>query len=369
MQQTKQHVVVVGGGLVGTAVARALAAAGARVTVIERGVPGAEASWAAGGILSPQAECDVDGPMLRLCRRGLDDMRRLARELAQEPGDLDIGWRDGGTLDVATTAAEAATLQQRVAWQAATGLQAAWLDGDAVRARVPVGPEVLGGALFAAEASVEPRLLFAALRASAARAGVAFVAGRRVVGVSERAVDLDEGGDVSRVVGDAVVVCAGAWTPQVAGAGVAPAAVFPVRGVMVEVDGGDVGRSFDAVVYGHGGYAVPRKDGRVVVGSTMERVGFDKSITAAALSSVLQRTVALVPGLSQRPVIAQWAGLRPGTVDGLPLLGRSSSGVWIASGHFRNGVLLAAASGALVRDALLFDAPLDEAFSPRRFAG
>jgi glycine oxidase len=374
-----KHVVVVGGGLVGTSVARALARAGAKVTVIERGVPGAEASWAAGGILSPQAECDVDGPMLRLCLRGLSDMRTLERELAVEQGgggDAGIGWRAAGTLDVATTAEQVATLQARVAWQQRLGLSAVWLDGDAVRARAPLGADVIGGACFADEASLEPRRLFERLRASALRAGVSFLSGRRVRHVEERAVELDRdlegaldaGREGERVVGDAVVVCAGAWTPQIAGVGVDDGAVFPVRGVMVEVEGGDVGRGFDAVVYGHGGYAVPRIDGRIVIGSTMDRVGFDKTITAGALSAVLQRAVTLLPGLVDRPVRSQWAGLRPATSDGLPLLGRSKTGGWIASGHFRNGVLLAAASGALLRDALLRDVAIDAAFAPGRAA-
>lgn len=371
------RVVVVGGGLVGTSVARALARAGAKVTVVERGVPGAEASWAAGGILSPQAECDVDGPMLRLCRRGLVDMRVLERELAVERGDgvdAGIGWRAAGTLDVATTAAQVATLQARVAWQRALGLSAEWLDGDAVRARAPLGGDVVGGAFFVDEASLEPRRLFERLRASALRAGVSFSSGRRVRHVEAHAVELDRdfegaldaGREGERIEGDAVVVCAGAWTPQIAGAGVDVDAVFPVRGVIVEVDGGDVGRGFDVVVYGHGGYAVPRIDGRVLIGSTMDRVGFDKTITAGALSTVLHRAVTLLPGLVDRPVVSQWAGLRPATPDGLPLLGRSTTGVWIASGHFRNGVLLAAASGALLRDALLHDVAIDPAFAPDR---
>jgi glycine oxidase len=372
-----RHVVVVGGGLVGISVARALARAGVAVTVVERGVPGAEASWAAGGILSPQAECDIDGPMLRLCLRGLDDMRALEAELRSEQGqgsDAGIGWRAAGTLDVASTEAEAQQLAARVAWQRAAGLQAQWVDGATARARAPVGGDVVGGAWFAGEVSLEPRRLFEQLRASAERAGVRFLGGRRVRNVQASVVELDRdvdgaldaGRQEERLEGDAVVVCAGAWTPQVEGAGVGAAAVFPVRGVIVEIDGGAVGQSFAAVVYGHGGYAVPRIDGRVLIGSTMERVGFDKTITAGALSSVLQRAVTLLPGLASRPVRSQWAGLRPGTGDGLPLLGRSPTGVWIASGHFRNGVLLAAASGAVLRDALLRGVAIDPAFAPAR---
>ena len=368
--QGSPHIVVVGAGLVGTAVARALGRAGARVTVVERGVPGAEASWAAGGILSPQAECDHDGPMLQLCRRGLRDVRAVVAALRDEVGvdHVALGFREGGTFDVAVTPAEVTSLRARVAWQTQAGLPAQWLDGDELRRRAPVGDDVLGGAFFPDEAAVEPRALCEALRTSAVAAGVAFVTGRRVDVVdAEGVLAVDDAGSSVRLGGDAVVVCAGAWTPRVPGAGVADDAVFPVRGVMVEIDGGDVGRAASAVVYGHGGYAVPRRDGRVLVGSTMERAGFDKTITTGALAAVLGRATRILPGLVDRPVRAHWAGLRPGTADGLPLLGRSSTGVWIASGHFRNGVLLAAASGELLRDALLHGAAPDTAFSPRRF--
>ena len=219
-----RHVVVVGGGLVGISVARALARAGVAVTVVERGVPGAEASWAAGGILSPQAECDIDGPMLRLCLRGLDDMRALEAELRSEQGqgsDAGIGWRAAGTLDVASTEAEAQQLAARVAWQRAAGLQAQWVDGATARARAPVGGDVVGGAWFAGEVSLEPRRLFEQLRASAERAGVRFLGGRRVRNVQASVVELDRdvdgaldaGRQEERLEGDAVVVCAGAWTP------------------------------------------------------------------------------------------------------------------------------------------------------------
>jgi glycine oxidase len=350
----KQHVVVVGGGLVGTAVARALVRTGAAVTVVERGVPGAEASWAAGGILSPQAECDADGPMLRLCLAGLEATLSLCAELG------DVGLRKSGTLDVAVSDDEARALRSRVAWQRALGLNAAWLSPAEARATAPVG-DVVGAAFFADEACLEPRKLFEQLRASAASSGVQFLTGRRVVSVDDDRVVLDEGA----VEADAVVVAAGAWTPQVKGCGVKDGAVFPVRGQMVEL--GDVAAAAAVpTVYGCGGYAVFRGDGRVVVGSTMEPVGFKKQVTAGGLHKVLSTATQLLPSTTTAPVTSTWAGLRPATADGLPLLGRSTTGVWIASGHFRNGVLLAAVSAARIAAAIVDGASIDAAFAPSR---
>ncbi len=358
------RVIVVGAGLVGTAVARALAIGGADVAVIERGVPGAEASWAAGGILSPQAECDHDGPMLRLCLQGLAASERLIVELGAHGHDL--GVVRGGTLDVAVDDVEAAALLARVQWQTAAGLSAQWLRSADVNALNPAVGDVVGAAYFATESALEPRLLFAALRTDAVRAGVSVLGKRRVVAVRANAVDVvDDVGTVEVVAGDAVVVCAGAWTPQVVGADVPVSAVVPVRGQMIEVQG--VAGAFDVVVYGRGGYVVPRVDGRVVAGSTMEHVGYEKAVTVGGLQRLCGMVGDLVPALRSAPVLSTWAGLRPGTADGLPLLGQQPSGVWVASGHFRNGVLLAAVSGELMAAALLQQTALPAAFSPARF--
>jgi glycine oxidase len=362
-------VAIVGGGLVGTSVARALRLrlSGPRdeVVVVERGVPGAEASWAAGGILSPQAECDVDGPMLRLCLDGLRATRDLCASLGAPAA---TGLRNTGTLDVAATDDDAHELQQRVSWQREIGLDAVWLSANEVRARCGdgdidlVGAELKGGAFFGSEASLEPRKLFDALRASAAALGVKSITGLRVASVDSKSVRFEDSD--AHVDADAVIVCAGAWTPQVKGAGVDKNAVFPVRGQMVELL--TELPTPAPVVYGCGGYLVARGDGRVVVGSTMEQAGYVKALTAGGLLKVLKTATSLMPALAEAPVSSTWAGLRPATRDGLPLLGRSSTGVWIASGHFRNGVLLAAVSGERIAAAVVDGASIDDAFNPSR---
>ena len=357
------RIIVVGAGLVGTAVARALAIAGADVVVIERGVPGAEASWAAGGILSPQVECDHDGPLLRLCLQGLKATERLVVELGAHGHDL--GVVRGGTLDVAVDDDEAEALAHRVRWQTAAGLTANLLTSADVKALSPALGDVVAAAHFPTESALEPRLLFAALRADAVRAGVTVLSDRRVVRVEARAVHVVDAGAEAVIEGDAVIVCAGAWTPQVAGADVPAHAVVPVRGQMIEVQGEP--SAFDVVVYGRGGYVVPRVDGRVVAGSTMEHVGYAKAVTVSGLQRLCAMVGGLVPALTTAPVVSTWAGLRPGTADGLPLLGRQASGVWVASGHFRNGVLLAAVSGEVMARAVLSGGEIDAAFAPSRF--
>jgi glycine oxidase len=346
------RVVVVGAGLVGTAIARSLARRGAEVVVVEKGVPGAEASWAAGGILSPLAECDDDGPLLRLCLAGLSTTRALVAELAD--AGHDAGLIDGGTLDVAFDDDDEARLRARLRWQAQADFGEAscgrWLDVDDVRELVPAIGAVRGAAWFSGEASLDPRRLFAGLRATAQATGVTFVQ-RRVLAVEPRAVVVDHAGLSERHEADAVVVAAGAWTSQVKGADVGADIVYPVRGQMLEVQG--PAGAFRSVVFSRKGYVVPRHDGRIIAGSTMERVGFEKALTPHGLARIGGLFSSLLPTLGDAPVVGSWAGLRPGTIDGLPLLGRHPSGVWIASGHYRNGVLLAAQTAALLTRAIL----------------
>jgi glycine oxidase len=361
------RVVIVGAGLVGTAIARVLARRGVDVVVVEKGVPGAEASWAAGGILSPLAECDDDGPMLRLCLDGLATTRTVAGEL--RAAGHDVEWIDGGTLDVALDEAAEARLKARLQWQAKAGFEGEtggrWLDADAVRAQASIVGEVRGGAWFPGEASLDPRRLFLGLRATAEAAGATFLQ-RQVVGVARQRVVVDHDGVTDFIDGDAVIVAAGAWTPQVQGADVAADVVFPVRGQMLELQG--PAGAFAPVIFSSKGYVVPRKDGRVLAGSTMEQAGFEKALTPAGLARLGAMVQALTPSLQHAPVLSTWAGLRPGTKDGLPLLGQQNNGVWIASGHFRNGVLLATQTAALLERALLDDdAGALQPFSPTRF--
>lgn len=381
MAAEKESVIVVGAGLVGLAAGIELHRRGHPVELLERAVPGAEASTAAAGILGPQLEHEVDGPTLDLGLAAARATRALVEELQARTG-IDVDWCASPAVKLAFDDAELAALAGRVTWQRARGLRAELVDGDEARRRDPaLGPEAVGAAFFPDDQGLDPRRYAEALQAWArSLAGLQIgsgvpVAGLLLEGGRCRGVRLANGRERRA---DHVVVCGGAWSLRVPGVaealGVGEDVVRPVRGQIVQLSGapGVVTR----VVYGPGGYVVPRRDGRVVCGSTMEDVGFDKTVTAAGVVSILERARRAVPALGEFALSSTWAGLRPATRDGLPLLGETTvPGLWLSTGHFRNGVLLAAVS-AEVLGALIDGEPaagdgrrVDVArFSPKRLA-
>jgi glycine oxidase len=332
---------------VGCAVALRLVKAGARCTVVERSVPGAEASSAAAGILAPQAEAEGPGPFLSLCLRSRSLYPDFVEEVEALSG-MRVGFRPSGVLHLAFTDASAARLRARILAQRVEGLSAEFLDGNAVlRLEPAVNPAVQGAALFPDDASVDNRLLMRALSMAAARVGVRFVTGhvRALLETAGRASGVDVDGE--RLAADAVVVAAGAWTGLVPGSGLSPRQVRPARGQMVML------RSrlplLERVVFSDQGYLVPRADGHLLAGSTVEFQGFAKEVTAAGLRAILSLALEMVPGLADVPVVETWAGLRPFTEDRLPVLGEGPlPGLFLPSGHFRNGILLAPATAEVL---------------------
>ena len=335
-------VVIIGGGVMGCAVALRLAARGLAVTVIERGIPGAEASSAAAGILGPQMEADAPGPLLDLGLRSRALYPALAAELRDATG-IDIGYVKSGVLAVALDGAGAAELTARRAWQTARGLRVEPLGAEALHALEPsLGPDVRAALRLPDDAQVNARELARALSQAAAVAGARFLAGRyvrRVVvkGGVAQGVELD--GEV--LAAGAVVVAAGSWSGLVEGAGVPATVVRPARGQLVSIETRPP--LFRHVIAVHGrGYLVPRRDGTVLAGSTVEMAGFRKEVTVGGLAQILGLARALVPALSDAPVTGSWSNFRPYTEDHLPVLGQTSvRGLVLATGHFRNGILLA----------------------------
>jgi glycine oxidase len=344
-------VVVVGGGVVGCAIALRLAKAGAHCTVVERSVPGAEASSAAAGILAPLAEAEAPGPFLSLCLRS----RALYPSFVEEVEGLSgvrVGFRASGVLHLAFSDASVERLRTRVQWLSAQGLAAELLGPSAALSLEPaINPAASGAALFADDASVDNRLLMRALSMAAARSGARFVAGhvRAVLERDGHAAGVDVDGE--RLESQAVVIAAGAWTGLVPGSGLSPRQVRPARGQMVML------RArlplLERVVFSDEGYLVPRADGHLLAGSTVEFEGFAKEVTAAGLKHILGAALQMAPGIAQLPVVETWAGLRPFTEDRLPVLGPGPlPGLFLASGHFRNGILLAPVTAELLTQAL-----------------
>lgn len=360
-------IVVVGAGVQGCAVALRLAQAGRRVVVLERAVPGAEASSAAGGILSPGVEAVEPGPFYHLCRASLARYETFVREVERLSG-MWVALRSGGTLEVALDDEHARLLAARAERLEKQRLPVSVLDDVELRKLEPaLSPDARGALFFSDEGSLDPRLLGRALLIAAQRAGATFVTGQvhRIVTEGGRAAGVDH--DTGRISAGAVVLAAGSWSLQVEGHGLPPGAVRPVRGQIAAVDTRPP--LLSRVVFSSRGYVVPRPDGRILCGSTMEEVGFEKAVTAGGLHHVLDLAIEIAPAIANAPVVETWSNFRPASPDGAPILGAGGvPGLFYATGHTRNGILLTPITADAVSAAILGNPPpVDLApFSPAR---
>jgi glycine oxidase len=364
-------VAVIGGGIMGCATALRLAQRGLRVTVIERGIPGAEASSAAAGILGPQMEAEGTGPLLELGLRSRALYPALAAELRDATG-IDVGYARSGVLAVALDDDGEAELAARRTWQTARGLRVETLPAAILRTVEPaLGPAVRGALRLPDDGQVNARELARAFSQAAASAGARFLQGRyvrRVVVEGGAATGVELDGEV--LAAGVVVVAAGSWSGLVEGAGISATVVRPARGQLVSIETRPP--VFRHVVSAHGrGYLVPRRDGTVLAGSTVEMAGFRKEVTVGGLAQILTLARTLVPALADAPVTATWSNFRPYTEDHLPVLGATAvRGLVLATGHFRNGILLAPVTAQAIAELIATGASsVDLApFSVARFA-
>lgn len=336
----------------GCATALELSRRGVRdVVVLERAVPGAEASSAAAGMLAAQIEAKEDAERA-LFVRARSGYATWAAELREASG-VDIGHRACGALEIALTPDEAATLRTRAEADRARGLRAELLDPSAARAiERELAPEITGAAWYPDEAQIDPPQLLRALVAAIGRAGVTVRSGATVAAIVEEGgrcvgVALDSR-EVLRA--DAVVLAAGSWSSLVPGAASAVPAVRPVRGQLVMLEERPPGLS--RIVFHRGAYVVPRGDGRVVCGSTMEDVGHRREVTAAGVHSILASAMRIAPRLGAAELARTWCNFRP-LSEGGPHVGKSSlPGLFLATGHHRNGILLAKVTADTLADAV-----------------
>jgi len=367
------EVVVVGGGVIGASVAFFLAREGIEVTVLERDAVGAAASGAAAGMLTPMSETRGAGPFFRWARRSLAGVEALAAELLERSG-VDCEFVRSGTLRLAFDDDEAERLRALRDGLAGEDVPLEWLDPDALRALEPhVSEEAVGALLAPDEAHVRSPLLARAYAAAARRLGARIETGVEATGLrlaSGRvsAVETREGPWST----PRLVLCTGAWSGRggVWPDGLVPPPVEPVRGQILSVEAPEAPPT--ATLVASDGYVVTKRDGSLVVGATEELAGFDVRATGAGLRQMLELGMRLVPALEGCTFRSAWAGLRPASRDGLPIVGPvpEVEGLAVATGHHRNGVLLSPVTGSVVADWVAGKGTPDEArpFLPSRFA-
>ena len=364
-------VIIVGGGIIGASIAWRLACEDANVVVLERARLGQEASWAAAGMIAPQAEAQVAGVFFDLCLTARRVFDATVDRLIADSG-LDPEYDPHGILYLALDAAERAELEARARWHRKAGALVHELSG--VEAR-KIEPAISSDTLYALHLPdnrrVENRKLTQAYVAAALNAGAQFREGVRVDSVAvaggrATGVRLHDGTTIDA---DLVVVAAGSWSHHVRGLEADGVALHPVRGQILCFESRP--RMLTPAVFSMRAYLVPRRDGRILAGSTMEEAGYNKSVTLAGIEKITRGALAMVPALADLPFREAWAGLRPATRDLLPVLGRSptvANVIW-ATGHYRSGILLSALTGEVVADLAAGRVPsIDlEPFSPARF--
>lgn len=365
-------VTVIGGGIIGATLTYALARRGLRVTLIERETVGNGTSQASAGIVSPLDERHHPPELQELLWRSLRSYPWLIGVLEEE-SRLVVGYRQWGTLLLAETEAEVAPLQELGQWLDAKGFATEWLDGPTVRETEPLVPVHVQGALFIEEGAsvLVPQLVRAAV-AAAQQYQASILEHTAVVGLERRGehvVAVETARD--RLPTGSVVIAAGAWTGQLLATLGLPIQTIPVKGQMMLIDGSTCRPRHILGAPGVASYVVPRADGLVWSGTTLERGRWSTRPTTQGLWQCIDTVRRLAPALLQEELHAIGAGLRPGTPDDQPLIGRLPGfrNLWIAAGHFRLGVMLAPVTADLLATAIEQDSDreIPPRFSPARF--
>ena len=347
-------VIVIGGGVIGLSIARELAPRKS-VLLLDRGPTGNGTSWAAAGMLSPLSEANNDGPFFQLCTRSFSMYEEFVRSLVDETG-IDCGYSDNeGVLTLATTSEAASTLQCRAEWQQKAAFQVELLSGDDVRKLEPLVTAPVQKALFTPrERSVAPRRLVNALRESCLNRGVDIE-----TGVNVHSIDQFKAPNV--------IIASGVWSGELKGLDpIIP--VQPRKGQILSL--ATPSQPFKRIIRWQHTYFVPRGSGEMIVGATEENAGFDRSNTPAGIGQLLNEAQQISSHVGAYPILEMWSGLRPATPDHLPIIGPSSiPGVFYATGHYRNGVLLAPVTASIIAELIENGKPTTaiDSFLPSRF--
>ncbi|MBK3331706.1 glycine oxidase ThiO [Persephonella atlantica] len=329
--------IIIGGGIIGLSIARELRKNGYEVTVIEIYRVGRGASWSAGGMLAPQSEGLNPGTFLDFCLESRDMYETFVRSIQRET-EIDVGYWKCGILCPAFSEEEEEELKERIKRYADMGLEGKWIDRDTLEGFYnSLGKDIRGGALFPEDAQVDNRLLMVALEKYARSRGIQlleFTEASEIIEENGRFVAVQTKKGI--VEGDFCVITAGAWSDHFI-----KSHVFPIKGEMAAID--ITKRDIDRVIFGSRAYLIPRKDyKRLVIGATEEMVGFADGNTVKGLMHLFRGLEDTLPYLINRNVQETWFGYRPATPDLLPVLGKTEiENLYIATGHYRNGILLA----------------------------
>ncbi|KZD12100.1 glycine oxidase [Oceanibaculum pacificum] len=366
-------IAIIGAGVSGLGIGWRLAQAGCHVCVFDRGQAGRGASWAAAGMLAANAEAEPgEEALLGLTLASQKMWPGFTRELEQASGQ-DIGYLESGTLVAATNRDELEQLRFTFEYQRGLGLAVEWLNGVEARRREPYLRSGIPGAIWApTDHQVDNRKLAEALKAAYLAAGGGLYEGCAVTGLDltgGRVTGVQTGDKTHKA--DSVVLAAGSWSRDLPG--LPPLAlppVRPVKGQMLSLRMNQADPVVKGVLWAPKIYLVPRADGRLIVGATVEEKGYDPHLTAGGVLALLDAAWRAIPAIEELPIEEMWVGYRPTSRDDAPILGTSGvDGLLVATGHHRNGILLAPITAEAIAREILTGQPLPEAtpFTLERF--
>jgi len=365
--------IIVGGGVIGLSIARALKKRGVEnIAIFERNEIGREASFAAAGMLAPQAEANSRDAFFDFCCDSRNLYQNFARELFEETA-IDIELDKNGTLFCAFNERDAKEIRARFAWQKGQHFEVELLTAEEIRRIEPlISPSVCKGLFFANDWQVENRALLSALRKFAEINGVTIFENceaRNINLINQRFVDIET--SAGNFAAENLVLATGAWTSHIKFAGheFALPKIKPIRGQMISFQSSK--RFFEHVIYSPRGYLVPRCDGRLLAGATVEDVGFENHVTEAGIAQLIRIANDISPSLKKLSLTEKRVGLRPFASDGLPVIGSlpGIENLYVATAHYRNGILLAPMTSEILADKILrgIDSKYLPAFTPDRF--
>ncbi|MEO6588130.1 MAG: glycine oxidase ThiO [Pyrinomonadaceae bacterium] len=367
----KREVSIIGGGVIGLSIARELCKKGFnKITIIEKGIIGKESSYAAAGMLAVQAETNQPDAFFEFCNESNKLYPNFSQELFNETG-VDIELDREGTLYLAFNERDEKELRARYGWQKKAGLTVEKLSAVETHKLEPfVSPEIRGSLYFPNDWQVENRKLIQALEKYAEFKNIEIRENTEIKTLLiENGKIIGAETDTEKFHAEIVVLTTGAWTSLIKGAKFALPEVKPIRGQIIEFQ--TAKRLFQKVIYSPRGYLVPRADGRILVGATVEDTGFDKTISDAAADFLRENAQEIAPNLINLVIHDQRVGLRPFAADGLPILGQIENveNLFIATAHYRNGILLAPMTAKFLAEKIADnkDSEYLDKFSSRRF--